>query len=83
MSGAAAVEVDVGGARVAGPAVRYGAEKTRLFLFFAIDYSCCKKLEDRLRKAGDNETLYVIPLSLQSASDGAAGRQHRSLPAHA
>ena len=57
--------------------VRYGAEKTRLYMFSAIDCPHCKKLEDQLRKAGDNEntTFYVIPSSLQSTSDGAAGRQ--------
>lgn len=57
--------------------VRYGQEKTRLFMFSAIDCPHCKKLEDQLRKAGDNEntTFYVIPSSLQSTSDGAAGRQ--------
>lgn len=57
--------------------VRYGEEKTRLFLFSAIDCPHCGKLEDQLRKAGDNEntTFYVIPSSLQSTSDGAAGRQ--------
>lgn len=57
--------------------VRYGQEKTRLFMFSAIDCPHCKKLEDQLRKAGDNEntTFYVIPSSLQPTSDGAAGHQ--------
>ena len=57
--------------------VRYGEEKTRLFLFSAIDCPHCGKLEGQLRKAGDNEntTFYVIPSSLQSTSDGAVGRQ--------
>lgn len=57
--------------------VRYGEEKTRLFMFSAIDCPHCKKLEDQLRKAGDNEntTFYVTPASLQSTTDGAAGRQ--------
>lgn len=38
--------------------------------FSAIDCLYCKKLEDRVRKSGKSETVYIVPSSLQDIDQG-------------